>query len=220
MFMTGMLGGFGHCIGMCGPVVAAYSISLGERRIAAHLLYSLGRITTYSIIGGMVGLTGSFLGVARSIEQLQGATIALVGGAMIFMGVGIIGWRRFSVGAGQASGNCLGSFVLRSMKLLSGARGIGMYFPMGLVLGFIPCGLLYTALIAAAGAGAAASSQVKGLLSGMAMLFFFGLGTTPALFLLGQIATVMTARVRERFYKASGVLMIASGIVFIYRSLQ
>ena len=220
MFMTGLLGGFGHCLGMCGPVVAAYSIGLGERRTLAHLLYSLGRLTTYSIIGGLIGLTGSFLGVARSIEKLQGVTIALVGCAMILMGLGIIGWKRFSAGTGQASGNCLGSFVLRSMKLISEARGIGMYFPMGLVLGFIPCGLLYTALIAAAGAGAAAGSQIKGLLSGMAMLFLFGLGTVPALFLLGQMASAMNTRVRGRLYKASGVLMIVSGIIFIYRSLQ
>ncbi|MGO9611786.1 MAG: sulfite exporter TauE/SafE family protein [Dissulfurispiraceae bacterium] len=220
MFMTGLLGGFGHCIGMCGPVVAAYSIGLREQRYFAHLLYSLGRITTYSIMGGMIGMTGSFLGVAGSIGKAQGVVVALVGGVMIVMGLGITGWIKIPRSKGKIAGNRLVSFLLRSMRLISEARGIGIYFPMGLVLGFMPCGLLYTVLIAAAGAGAAASNQVKGLLSGMVMLFLFGLGTVPALFLLGQLASTSTERIRGTLYKASGVLMIVAGIVFIYRSLQ
>lgn len=220
MFMTGFVGGFGHCIAMCGPVVAVYSIGLLERRYFAHLLYSLGRITTYSIIGGMIGLTGSFLGVAGSLEKVRGLIIALVGGAMILMGMGISGVIKIQLGGGKASENFLGFFIIRSMRLVSEASGIGIYFPMGLILGFVPCGLLYTALIAAAGAGAAASSQVEGFLSGMAMLFLFGLGTVPALFLLGQAASAITECFRVRLYKTSGVLMIVAGIVFIYRSFR
>ena len=220
MFTTGLLGGFGHCIGMCGPVVAAYSMSLAERRHCAHLLYSLGRITTYSIMGGMIGLTGSFLSIARPLEKAQSMAIAFVGCAMIAMGAGIVGWMKVPWTRGPGGDNCLVSLVFRSMKLISETRGIGTYFPMGLVLGFIPCGLLYTALIAAAGAGAAAGSQVKGMLSGIAMLFLFGLGTLPALFLLGQLASAVTERLRGALYKASGVLMIVSGIIFIYRSFQ
>ena len=220
MFVTGLLGGFGHCIGMCGPVVATYSISLGEGRALAHLLYNFGRITTYSILGGIIGLTGSFLAVTRHIEKLQTASIAIIGCVMIVMGLSIAGLGRFFSSAGLGADSRPGAFVLRCMKLISEARGIGVYYPMGLVLGFIPCGLLYSALIAAAGMGAAAGTRVEGLLSGMAMLFLFGLGTTPALFLIGHLAPIINTRVRGRLYKASGIMMIATGVIFIHRALQ
>ena len=220
MFMTGLMGGFGHCIGMCGPAVTAYSMGLGERKAAAHLLYSLGRITTYGILGGMVGLTGSFLGIAKSLERLQVAAVALVGCAMIVMGISVIGWRGFVTGPAPAFGGRLSALVFKAMKIVSESRGLGMYYPMGLVLGFIPCGLLYTVLIAAAGAGAAASGPVEGFLGGLVMLLLFGLGTTPALFMLGQLSSALSAKLRGRLYKAAGVMMIVTGVIYINRSFQ
>jgi sulfite exporter TauE/SafE len=219
MFMTGLLGGFGHCIGMCGPVVASYSMVMREKRYHAHLLYSLGRITTYSIIGGVIGLTGSFVGVAGQMAKIQNAFVAILGCVMIAMGLATAGWMRLPGRAGL-SGNCLTSLIMKSMKVISEARGTGIYFPMGLVLGFIPCGLLYTVLIAAAGAGAAAENAVQGFLSGMSMVFLFGLGTIPALFLLGSITSSATERLRGKLYRASGILMVLSGIIFIYRSVR
>ncbi|HMK61296.1 MAG TPA: sulfite exporter TauE/SafE family protein [Dissulfurispiraceae bacterium] len=218
MFMTGLMGGFGHCIGMCGPAVAAYSISVGERRTIAYILYSLGRITTYSILGGIIGLTGSFLGITKSIEKLQSAAIALIGSTMIFMGIGILGWRAYFSRPGKAaSKSYLTSLIIKSMRTISETGGLGVYFPMGLVLGFIPCGLLYTSLIAAAGAGAAAGSRVEGLLRGAAMLMLFGLGTTPALFLVGRLSSIMSVKFRGRLYRLAGGLMIITGAIYISR---
>ncbi len=95
MFGSGLLGGFGHCIGMCGPVVATYSLGLKHQGIAPHLFYNLGRITTYSILGGFIGLTGSFAGVVKSIERFQSITLAFVGTIMIIMAFSIGGWIPF-----------------------------------------------------------------------------------------------------------------------------
>ena len=66
MLLTGLAGGFGHCVGMCGPVVAAYSLGEQNLRYLHHILYNLGRITTYMFMGAVVGLTGSFLVLTAS----------------------------------------------------------------------------------------------------------------------------------------------------------
>jgi sulfite exporter TauE/SafE len=85
--MSGLLGGFGHCIGMCGPVVIAYTSNLRERKYIPHFLYNLGRITTYSIIGGIMGLTGSFVGVTQFIEGFQNIVMVFIGALMVIMGL-------------------------------------------------------------------------------------------------------------------------------------
>ena len=78
---TGFTVGFGHCIGMCGPIVVSLSLNLrGRSNLGPHLLYNVGRMTTYTILGGLMGLTGSFTGVTSRIAGLQK-------GAMIFAGV-------------------------------------------------------------------------------------------------------------------------------------
>jgi sulfite exporter TauE/SafE len=86
--------------------------------------------------------------------------------------------------------------------------------------GFIPCGLLYTAYIAAAGAGAGADGRLEGFLKGMLMLFLFGIGTAPALFLIGRIAALKRDWIRKRLYRISALFMIIIGAMLIYRSIR
>jgi sulfite exporter TauE/SafE len=219
MFTSGLLGGFGHCIGMCGPVVAAYSVELKKKSVIPHILYSLGRITTYSILGGIMGLTGSFVSVVRHIEKFQVITLAVTGLAMIVFGLAAGGWlpslRMKLEGARKVS-----SWVGKTLRYISEAKTAGVFYPMGLIIGFIPCGLLYTALIAAAGAGVSASSHAEGFFSGMLLLLLFGLGTAPALVLLGQFVAMKGEWLRNRLSKASALLMIFIGIIFVYRSFR
>ncbi|HXX56820.1 MAG TPA: sulfite exporter TauE/SafE family protein [Thermodesulfovibrionales bacterium] len=230
IFVSGLLGGFGHCIGMCGPVVAAYSLPLGGSaapqegmtgRLGAfmpHLLYTLGRVTTYSILGGIMGLTGSFSGVVRSIERIQNITLAAVGVLMVMMGLAAGGWLPFPTRLGRA--NLFTGSIAGIVRFISGIKTVGAYFPMGLVLGFLPCGLLYTALIAAAGAGAEAGSGAGGFLRGMSLLFLFGLGTSPALFLFGRLVSARAERLRNTLYKGAAIMLILAGSLFVYRALR
>ena len=179
MLGSGLLGGFGHCMGMCGPLVATYSLALEYRSIAPHLLYNLGRITTYAILGGLIGLSGSFAGVVRSIERFQSITLAFTGTVMIIMALSVGGWMPVLKSGGQQAerkentGSAI-RFLSRAVTLIAGTRSTGAYFPIGLVLGFLPCGLLYTALIGAAAAGMEAKDHIEGLLRGMLLLFLFG----------------------------------------------
>ncbi|HMK43249.1 MAG TPA: sulfite exporter TauE/SafE family protein [Dissulfurispiraceae bacterium] len=216
--MTGLFGGFGHCIGMCGPVVAVYSFGFEGRGSLRHLLFSAGRITTYAILGGAMGLSGSFLGVAEPIAGFQTIAIGFVGCWMVIMGLSVAGiavWPK-----ALCSGLCtrISVAVHTMIRVISGAKGVGTYFPMGMALGLIPCGLLYTALISAAGAGAAASSRLEGFISGVGLLAFFGLGTVPALFSLGHLVAAGSESFRQGVYRISGLLMALTGLFFIYRA--
>ncbi len=71
LFTSGFLGGFGHCIGMCGPIVASYCMAVKSRGRLAHLLFNYGRVTTYTILGGIMGVTGSFLTTVTHIQAFQ-----------------------------------------------------------------------------------------------------------------------------------------------------
>jgi sulfite exporter TauE/SafE len=216
-FTSGLLGGFGHCLGMCGPVVAAYSVHMKDKSLIPHILYSLGRITTYSILGGVMGLTGSFVSVVRHIERFQFITLGVAGVAMIAFGLAAGGWlpffRRMLDSAGKTP-----PWLEKSVHYISEMKTSGAFYPMGLLLGFIPCGLLYTALIAAAGAGVSASGHAEGFFRGMLLLLLFGLGTAPALVLLGQFMALKGDWVRNKLSQASALFMIFIGIIFLYRS--
>lgn len=218
MFGSGLLGGFGHCIGMCGPVVTVYALNSDKRSYIPHILYNLGRITTYTIIGGLMGLTGSFVGVVQYIERFQNITMRFIGVLMIFMGLTTGGWLPFK--SVKAHCSWVSGFITRVTKFISETRTTDAYFSMGLVLGFIPCGLLYTAFIAAAGAGVSAGNQVEGFLKGMLMLLLFGLGTSLSLLILGRVVSISGERLRNRLYRASAIIMIFVGVLFVYRTFQ
>src|SRR5512145_194571 len=80
LFASGLFGGVGHCVGMCGPLVAAFSFNRAEGGgIGPHLLYHLGRVTTYSMLGGVAGFTGSLLDVAAVIAPYQRAVLTATG---------------------------------------------------------------------------------------------------------------------------------------------
>ena len=217
MLLAGLAGGFGHCIGMCGPVVAAYSLGEQRLRYLHHILYNLGRITTYMFMGAVVGLTGSFLVLTSSIEKIQAAIMVLAGISIIIMGIAIGGW--IPVRRSPKSSSWLSSTIQKTMELFKGPRTAGTYYPMGIVLGFLPCGLTYTALLAAARAAMDADNHLAGMLQGAFMLLFFGLGTAPALLLVGRVINIIGAKARDRLYKLASLIMILTGVYFVVKVL-
>lgn len=208
-FTTGFLGGFGHCMGMCGPVVASFSLPARPGRLlfavaAGQLIFNAGRITTYSFIGAMAGLTGSFVNTAGSLAGLQDIVSVLAGLFMVWMGLGIAGLIR---SASLVEGR--GGHILNGVKAVAQGEGIWRFYPIGLLLGFLPCGLSYSVFIGSAGAG--------GLFQGMLFSLLFGLGTLPAMLLVGSLAAVAGRRVRGVIYRMSGVVVVILGLLFIAR---
>lgn len=211
---TGLLGGFGHCIGMCGPIVASYTFARAPegnaplpRALTPHMLYNAGRILTYALIGLGMGLTGSFANVAGKIAGIQNIIAICSGFFMIIMGLNITG------AAGSA-----GWIEKHNMPFLRAARRViawpspFRFIPLGLLLGLLPCGLSYTVFIAAAGTG----SAVKGMITAS----LFGIGTLPALLLFGAVVSALSARLRGRLYWTGGVVVIIMGLSFLFQGLR
>lgn len=208
----GLLGGFGHCAGMCGPIVAAVSLTAGPRlgwrkTLPLHLAYNAGRVTTYALAGAAMGLVGSVVNIAGRAAGLQQAVAVLAGAMMIAMGLGAAGllpWaRRLEQGV--------------SSRLFSGAGGLlragGLprTFLLGLFLGLLPCGLSWTAFVGSAATG--------GALPGALFALSFALGTAPALLLVGGAAALLSVKVRGTLFRVGGVAVALLGLLFLLRGL-
>jgi len=216
---TGFAVGFGHCIGMCGPIVVSLSLNLKDKNILLpHLLYNSGRVVTYGVLGGVMGATGSFTLVAAHIAEIQKGAMIFAGVLIIIMGLAMSGWISF----GQVFGNSYnpGGFISKGFRRLSQIKSPAAYFPIGLLLGLLPCGPVYTALLAAAGAGMEAAGTLDGIIKGMGVMICFGLGTVPALFLVAKLADMGWLKKREIIYRIGAVLMVAVGIYFIIKGIR
>ena len=219
LFTSGFTVGFGHCVGMCGPIVASLSLSLkGRSVIVPHLLYNAGRITTYGLLGGVMGATGSFTLVSASIASLQKTVMILAGILIIVMGLAMAGWIPLASIFGDY---CNPKGVLsRGFRKLSESRTTATYYPLGLLLGLLPCGPVYTALITSARAGMEARNSAEGFVIGMGLMLSFGLGTVPPLLLIAKLTDLGWLKRRDVIYKISSVLMVIVGIYFVIRAIR
>jgi sulfite exporter TauE/SafE len=205
-FLTlGLLGGFGHCVGMCAPFVLfvsrRYAPPPGGRRaaLAAQLWYTAGRITTYAVLGGLAGAAGG-------VVQKAGAFLGVQRGALILAGAALVVWATAAL-SDLARVDAGGTLFGRVAGRLKG-RVPGHPLAVGLFLGLLPCGFLYSAVVAAVGRG--------GALEGAAALVLFGIGTAPAL--LGvSAADELLARHRALLNRLSQIFLLAMGLRFLWR---
>jgi len=214
-FTTGLIGGFGHCIGMCGPIVASSALhsavakrsGVSCRSIIPQLYYNIGRITTYGTVGAVMGLVGSFVNVASKLAGVQNGVMIAAGLIMVIMGLSIVGVMG---GTGWLERH--NSLVLvMAKKIISDPSG-WRYLPLGVVLGLIPCGLSYTAFIAAAGTGTP--------LAGVFTMLAFGAGTVPALLLFGVMVSYLGSRMRSRIQKVSGAMVMVMGLYYVLKGIE
>jgi sulfite exporter TauE/SafE len=211
--LTGFLGGFGHCVAMCGPLVGALGITAppgipARRALLPQLAYHLGRITTYGTIGAAMGLAGSFVNVAGRMAGWQDVVAVLAGLLLVAMGLGAAVQSLWVKGAeGRLAGRVLGA-----VRKVAGHEAPMRAYPLGLVLGFLPCGLSYSAFAAAAATG----HPVRGMVIALA----FGAGTLPALLLSGSVVNALSARGRGLLQRAGGVLVALLGVLFVLRGLR
>ena len=108
----------------------------------------------------------------------------------------------------------------RCYRKLTGIRSTLSFLPLGLVLGLLPCGPVYTALISAARMGMEIQNTFKAALAGMGLMTVFGIGTIPSLLLVARLAGMGWLKSREMIYKLGSVLMIGVGIYFIVSGLR
>lgn len=208
-FATGLAGSFGHCAAMCGPLVGSFALAaapLGARRaLLGQLAYHAGRLTTYAIVGGVMGLTGSFVNVAGRLAGAQQAVAILAGVLMVLLGLGVAG---VSVALKRVEARASAKVIALVRGILDGG-GPGRLYPTGLALGLLPCGLSWTVFLGATGTG----SAPEGFLLALA----FGLGTVPALLAVGAAGAAVGLRARALLVRAGGVLVAALGVLFVLR---
>jgi uncharacterized protein len=216
---TGFLVGFGHCMGMCGPIVASLSLNRNQNgAVFPHFFYNSGRITTYGLLGGGMGMTGSFTMVVSHISVIQKGAMIFSGGLIVLMGLamtGAIPCKQLFSDHGNPTG-----IISKGFRRLSISGRPAAYFPLGMLLGLLPCGPVYTALISAARTGMEAKTPVEGFFLGAGLMLCFGAGTVPALFLIARLTNVKWIKSRDRFYKISAVLMMGVGIYFVMKGIH
>jgi sulfite exporter TauE/SafE len=189
LFLAGLGGSALHCVGMCGPFVLGQVMAdagripsgkgYGEwRRLggAALLPYHLGRMVTYSALGA----------AAAAVTALFATTpiFGALSGVLLILGAALMLAQAFGLALGGAAPQA--PFLQRLAGPLMAAHGTGARFALGLVLGFLPCGLIYGALGAAAGTGSA--------LQGALAMAAFSLGTVPLLVAVGWGGVLLRRR--------------------------
>ncbi len=209
-FAAGLTGGVGHCVAMCGPIVASLGLAAppGQgalRTLARTLPYHLGRVTTYGVLGAAMGLSGSFVNVAGRLAGLSEAVAIVAGALMVAFGLGTLG---VAGPLERATSRASARVTSLARSLLYGGSGL---YPLGLALGFLPCGLSWTAFLGAAATGGA----VPGLLAALA----FGLGTVPGLLAAGLLAAAFGQRARGFLRRLGGLVVAALGLLFLLRGL-
>jgi hypothetical protein len=216
-FTVGLFGGV-HCVGMCGGIVGALSFGLPEKargRFTALLPYlinyNLGRLLSYSIAGALVGGIGALAANMVALHQAQQVLQVVAGIFMVAMGLYLGGWWY-----GMSRLERLGGKVWRLIEPLGRrllpVRHPGQALVMGIVWGWLPCGLVYSALIWAISAGSARE--------GALLLLSFGLGTLPNLMLMGLLAGKLTAVLRRpAVMHLAGAMVVVIGLFYIARPL-
>jgi sulfite exporter TauE/SafE len=205
IFALGVAGSL-HCVGMCGPIVLSYSLGLRGPRLAAHAAYNAGRVLTYTTLGAVAGTAGHAIGLLGRLAGLASGTRILAGAAMIIAGVWMFGFFRSS---------SLVRIQKRGMtqhigKLLLGPTATSK-FALGLLLGFLPCGLIYAALLKALESG--------GAIVGALTMLAFGLGTAVALFAAGLVSSFASPRLGAWSTRLSAVSVMLFGAILLWRGI-
>lgn len=209
-----------HCVQMCGPVVVSFSLSSGHRtasqQVATHLAYNVGRVVTYSLLGAVAGLTGQVFDLAGHLAGVENVVAIFAGALMIVAGLLMLDWlphrwlQRFDPLRHTTK-------FLRPLGNLIASPTVASKFVLGLALGFLPCGLIYAALLKAMAAGAP--------LAGLMTMTAFGLGTVGALMALGVLSSAFSLKLAR--LNASGwgsrltaVSVALLGAVLVWRGVM
>lgn len=207
-----------HCIGMCGGIIGALTFSLPEsirnnrwRLIPYVSAYNIGRIASYSLAGALVGGLGdSILEFLPSYGHLVLQLFASF--LMIGIGLYLAGWFPAFVKIEHIGKPIWKRLEPISQKLIP-VKSPGHAFLFGVVWGWLPCGLVYTALIWSATAGSAKD--------GALLMLAFGAGTLPAVMIAGILTGWFTRLIRSTYIRPIiGLIIIIAALVTGYLALQ
>jgi len=199
--------GSAHCVAMCGGIAAALGTARGsDPRRTRPLLYQLGRITSYACAGALAGTLGAATGAVLAVDgwsellRFATAVVVIIIGLDIALGANARArWLRAPERLGATLWRRLAPAATRLIPERPAARAL----MLGLLWGWLPCGLVYSVLLAAAVSG--------GALQGAALMFAFGLGTLPAMLGLSY-AGARVPHPRGAVARVLGAVIVACGL--------
>lgn len=210
VLVVGLLGGV-HCLGMCGSIVGIFTTQVPKARPRwpFHLAYSSGRIASYAAAGALVGAIGQAGLLMRDAVPIQHLLFALSSLMLIALGLylaGVWGAVRRLERLGGGLWKRLQPFTTRLLPVSTVPRALGL----GVLWGWLPCGLVYSVLLTAL----ASASAVKGAL----ILLAFGLGTLPNLLAIGLFWESIKGWVQSpRVRLAAGLLVALFGVYGLFK---
>jgi uncharacterized protein len=218
VFSLGLLGSV-HCLQMCGPIVLAYSLPMADaqggglrrRLIMSHLAYNAGRITTYSVLGAVAGAAGHALGLIGRLAGFENIAAIVAGIFLIAMGISMAGVLPVSNLLRLDPTRLLTRLHHVASRLIT-APSHRSKFKLGLLLGFLPCGLIYAALLKAMEAG--------NPVAGAVVMLIFGLGTAGALIVTGFLSSVIAVPLRRWGNMIAAVGVTLLGALLLYRGMM
>lgn len=210
-FLTGLLGSL-HCLGMCGPLALSLPVGkgrgpawgLGSSFFRGRMLYNVGRVVMYALLGGAVAM----LGVAAAMFDVQRYFSLGLGAVLLLLAIRELGWT------GRQSGNNLlarpGRWLTGQLAKRMQKRGPGALFAFGMFNGLLPCGMVYVGLFQAA----LAETPAEGMLT----MALFGLGTWPVMVTVSLSGQWLLKALGGRF-RVMPVLMTGVGLMLLLRGM-
>ncbi len=205
LFIVGILTSI-HCVGMCGGIMLTQSLSKNSiinekenkfKALKPSILYNAGRVTSYTIIGGIVGALGSVLSLSLNVK----AGLQIFAGLfMVIMGLNMTGFslfRKLNI-----------KLPWSSCKIKNKPKAP---FLVGMLNGLMPCGPLQTMQLYALGTG----SAINGAIS----MFLFSLGTVPLMLIFGAVSGLLSKGYTKQLLKFSGILVVVLGLIMGNRGL-
>lgn len=205
LFIIGILTSI-HCVGMCGGIMLSQSLSENSildrnrsklKTLMPSILYNAGRVISYTLIGGIVGVLGSVLSLSLNMKA---ALQIFAGLFMVMMGLNMTGFsvfKKFNI-----------KLPWSSCKVKNKPKDP---FLVGILNGLMPCGPLQTMQLYALGTGSA--------ISGALSMFLFSLGTVPLMLTFGALSGLLSKGYTKKILKMSGFLVIILGIIMGNRGL-
>ncbi len=206
-FALGLLGS-GHCVAMCGGIATALEAAAAPEvpRGALRAGYQAGRLSGYAAAGALAGGVGAGLFAVAEGQAALAVSRMFAAAMLLLLGLYLSGAWRGPLAALERAGLRLWQAVAPLRRRLLPVRGPGGAWRMGLLWGFLPCGLVYSALALALAAGSAGGGALT--------MLAFGAGTLPAVLLVsGAAGRAVRASRGNLFRRAAGVAMIVAGVV-------
>ena len=217
-FIVGLIGSL-HCLGMCGPLIVAYSLHLAGPGTAAvpagikagighHIFFHAGRLATYGFMGALGAGLFYVANLTVFFKQFRGGGTLIGGVLMILLGLVLLkilplpGFlmrlcgEKGMIGSGSAA------------SLLQGKQSTSKV-GLGVATGFLPCGLSWAMIVKAA--------ATQNIPMGFLTMVAFGLGTVPVLFLTGMSASFISIRVRLLGERVAALSVILMGLILVYK---